>query len=89
MRANLPGIENEAQARRALEEIERLIADAGAGGLPLDAWVADLAEELRAVIPQMDAAGARKVAERMAREPRRSIAAQGRMRREALRVLKP
>ena len=33
MGAHLHGIESEAQARRALEEIERLISDAAAGGV--------------------------------------------------------
>jgi hypothetical protein len=89
MGANLSGIESEAQARRALEEVERLIADAATSGVRLDPWVADLAEELRAVIPQMDAKGARKVADRITQDPLRSLAAQGSMRAEALRALKP
>ena len=89
MRAKLPGIESESQARRALEEIERLIADAAATGVRLDPWVAELAEELRAVIPQLDAAGAARIAERIARDPRLALAAQGRLRAETLRALRP
>ena len=53
--AHIHGIEDEGQARRALEEIERLIADAEATGVQLDHWIAELAEELRASIPAMDA----------------------------------
>jgi hypothetical protein len=89
MRATLHGIESEAQARRALEEVERLIADAASGGVRLDPWVSDLAEELRAVIPQMDAKDVRIVAERIARDPRQSLAAQSGLRGETLRALKP
>jgi len=89
MGTNLPGIESEAQARRALEEVERLIAAAASSGMRLDPWVAELADELRAVIPQMDARDARKIADRIEREPRKSLAAQGRMRGAALRALKP
>ena len=89
MRAKIHGIESEAQARRALEEIERLIADAAAAGAPLDPWVSELAEELRAVIPQLDAKGAARIAERIARDPRLSLAAQGRLRAESLRALRP
>lgn len=84
-----PGLQSEQQARRALEEIERLIADAAATGLRLDPWVGELAEELRAVIPEMDADGAARIARRIAGDPRLSLAAQGRLRAETLRALRP
>jgi hypothetical protein len=89
MGANLSGIESEAQARRALEEVERLIAEAAMAGMKLDPWMTDLADELRAVIPQLSAGDIRNVAERISREPRRSLAAQGGLRAETLRALKP
>lgn len=89
MRAQLNEFRNEAEARRALEEIERLLADAQAGGVRLDAWVGELAEELRAVVPILDAAGAAKIARRVAADPHGSLAAQGRLRRELVRALKP
>jgi hypothetical protein len=89
MRAHFNGFRNEAEARRALEEIERLLADAAEGGVRLDPWVGELAEELRAVVPLMDAAGAARVARRVAADPQASLAAQGRLRAELVRALKP
>lgn len=89
MRAQLHGIESEAQVRRALDEIERLLHDAAEAGILLDPWVGELAEELRAVVPAIDAAGIAKVAKRMAAEPRASLAAQGRLAAGTLRALKP
>ncbi len=89
MRAHKHGFKNEAEARRALEEIERLLADAAAGGVQLDPWVGELAEELRAVVPLLDAAGAARIARRVAADPHGSLAAQGRLRRELVRALKP
>ncbi|HEY0115864.1 MAG TPA: hypothetical protein VGB54_09095 [Allosphingosinicella sp.] len=88
MRAKLQGIESEPQARRALEEIERLVREAGTAGLRLDPWLAELAEELRAVLPEVDAAGAARIAARVAADPRVSLAAQGRIRAETLRALR-
>jgi hypothetical protein len=93
MRAQLNSLKDEAEARRALEEIERLLADAAAGGVRLDPWVAELAEELRAVVPLLDAAGAARIARRLAADPAGSLAAQGqeqgRLRGELVRALKP
>lgn len=89
MGARIHGIENEAQARRALDEIERLIADADATGVRLDPWVAELAEELRAVVPVFDADTSRRLADRIKRSPNLFLAAQGKMRPEIVRVLRP
>jgi hypothetical protein len=89
MRAQLPGFKDDAEARRALEEIERLLASASADGVRLDPWVGELAEELRAVVPLMDAAGAARIAKRVAADPRASLAAQGQLRPELVRALKP
>jgi hypothetical protein len=89
MVAQIHEFQNEAEARRALEEIERLLAEAEAGGVQLDPWVGELAEELRAVVPLLDAAGAARIARRVAADPRASLAAQGRLRRELVRALKP
>ena len=89
MSARIHGIQNEQQARRALDEIERLIADAAASGVRLDPWVAELAEELRASIPAMDAEGAARLARRIAGDPRLSLIAQGGVRAETLRALRP
>ena len=88
MRATLHGIEDEAQARRALEEIERLMGEAEATGVKLDPWLSELAEELRAVVPALDAEGAARIARRIAAAPGISIAAQSRLRSETVRVLK-
>jgi hypothetical protein len=89
MRAQLTGFKDEAQARRALEEIERLLADASTGGVRLDPWLGELAAELRAVVPLVDADGAARIAKRLAADPRVSMAAQGRLRPELVRELKP
>lgn len=89
MSARIEGIQNEQQARRALEEIERLIADAAATGVRLDNWVSELADELRASIPAMDADGAARIARRIADDPRLSLVAQGGVRAETLRALRP
>lgn len=89
MSARIDGIRNEQQARRALEEIERLIADAAATGVRLDNWVSELAAELRSVIPEMDAEGAARIARRIAGDPRLSLIAQGGVRAETLRALRP
>jgi hypothetical protein len=88
MRATFPGIKNDAQARRALEEIERLVRDAEAAGLRLDPWLGELAQELRSVLPEIDAAGAATIARRIAADPRVSFAAQGRLRSETMRLLR-
>lgn len=80
---------DEQQARRALDEIERLIADAAASGVQLDTWVAELADELRASIPAMDAEGAARIAARIAGDARLSLLAQGKLRAETLRALRP
>lgn len=82
------GIGSEAQARRALEEIERLMRDAANGGLRLDPWFAELADELRATWPEIDRAGAAELARRVAARPQVSLAAQGRVRAESVRALR-
>ena len=69
--------------------MERLLANAAADGVQLDPWISELAEELRAVVPLMDAAGAARVARCVAADPRTSLAAQGRLRPETVRSLKP
>jgi hypothetical protein len=89
MRTHLHGIRSEAQARRALEEIERLLDDAGRSGVTLDPWLAELADELRAALPEVDAEGAQRIAARIAADPRLSLAAQGTLRAGTLRALKP
>jgi hypothetical protein len=89
MSARIEGIQNEQQARRALEEIERLITNAAATGMRLDPWVSELADELRASIPAMDAEGAASIARRIAGDPRLSLIAQGGVRAETLRALRP
>lgn len=83
------GINSEAKARRAIEEIERLMRDAAASGVQLDPWLGELADELRAAWPEIDAAGAAEIARRVAAKPQISLAAQGRVRAEALRALRP
>ena len=87
MPPHMRGLSSQAQAWRALEEVERLVRDSAAAGVRLDPWIRELAEELRAVLPCIDADGAALVAERMARQPRASLLAQGRVRPETLRSI--
>ena len=88
MRDLLKGLESDGQARQALEEIERLVRDTEAAGLRLDPWLGELATELRAVLPEIDAPGAAKIAKRIAADPRASFAAQGRVRSDTIRLLR-
>jgi hypothetical protein len=85
----LRGIGNEAQARRALEEIERLMRQAAVEGVRLDPWLVEIVEELRANWPEIDTAGAAEIARRVTQRPRMSLAAQGRIRVSTIRALKP
>lgn len=85
----LEGIGNEAQARRALDEIERVMADAARSGVAIDPWLGELADELRAAWPEIDAAGAAALARRVAARPGVSLAAQGGVKPEVIRALRP
>ena len=82
------GIKSEAQARRALAEIERLLSDADSAGIALDPWLRELAAELRDVLPEMDSAGAAAIAEQILADPRLSLAAQARLRADTVRVIR-
>lgn len=82
------GIGSEAQAQRALEEIERLVRDAAAAGLRLDPWLGEVADELRAAWPEIDLDGAAELARRVAAKPLVSIAAQSRVHAATVRALK-
>ena len=79
---------SEAEARRALDEIERLVRDAESGGIQLYPWLYELAEELRAVVPAADARDAAAIARRIAAEPHASLAAQSRVRGPSMGALK-
>jgi hypothetical protein len=84
--------------RRALREIEELIAEAARNGDRVDRWLEELADELRASI--QPAAGpapaafdpgeadSRRVAGRIRSDPARSIGAQARLDPRTLRLLK-
>jgi hypothetical protein len=88
MAAKVHGMEDEAQMRRALEEIERLLRESAASGVRLDPWVEQLAEELRAVVPASDPEEALLIARRIGADPRISVAAQSRVRVETVKTLK-
>ncbi len=81
------GMKSEGQARRALEEIERLVRDAETVGMRLDPWLRELAVELRAVLPEIDARGAAMLAGAILADPRLSLAAQNKIRAETVRLL--
>lgn len=74
--------------RIALHEIERLLSRADASGAPVDDWLEQMAAELRTAMPELDAEAARRIAGLMLREPRRSMAAQGRPETASLAALK-
>lgn len=83
------GIGDEAQARRALDEIDRMVREAAVTGVPFDPWLGELADELRAAWPEIDAAGAAELARRVAATPGVSLAAQGSVDPELVRALRP
>ena len=64
------------QARVALDDIERMIADGEAAGLSVEPWLFDLAEELRAVLPT-DPVDPEQLASRMRARPDASLHAHG------------
>lgn len=82
------GMQSERQARRALEEVERLLRDADSAGVALDPWLRDLADELRSALPEMDTQGAARLAGRILADPRVSLAAQSRLRADTVRALR-
>lgn len=74
--------------RVALHEIERLLNRADASGAPVEDWLEEMAAELRTAMPELDPEAARRIARLMLSEPRRSIAAQGRVGNASLAALK-
>ena len=78
----------QAVVRVALHEIERLLANAGDTGVPVEGWVEQMAAELRTAMPELDFEAAARIARLMLSEPRRSMAAQGRVDVHSLRALK-
>jgi hypothetical protein len=73
--------------RATLDQIERLMADAGRGGAPYPEWLEQLALELRATLGTGDSER-RETVERMRADPLASLEAQGRLDPAALDVLK-
>ena len=78
----------QAVVRVALHEIERLLADAGKAGVPVDGWLEQVAGELRAALPELDPEAAARIARRMLENPRRSVDAQARLALSSLAALK-
>ena len=76
------------QLRAALQEIERLIGEAARSGVPVERWVEQFAEELRAAFPEEGANGGADLAHRILSDPDRSIVAQARIDGANLRTLK-
>ena len=80
-------ISDENSLRLTLEEIERLMHLAEREGVQVEAWVEQLAAELRAAVPQPAADGA-EVAGRMRSNPRDSLDAQAHLDPRAIKALK-
>jgi len=73
--------------RVALDEIERLMADAERHGTSVPAWFAELAAELRAAAPAAGGEVKPDLAERILSDPRLSIGAHAKLHPGALRIL--
>lgn len=72
----MSGLRETKRAHRALAEVERLIRDAEAGGVTLDPWLSELADELREALEgPIDPA---RIARLIGEEPVLAFAAQSR-----------
>jgi chemotaxis regulatin CheY-phosphate phosphatase CheZ len=74
--------------RVALHEIERLVAEASMTHGGTDSWVGQLAAELRSAMPELEVEAASEIAARMLADPRKSLGAQARLNRAAIRTLR-
>ena len=73
--------------RVALEEIERLMAEAERNGTSVPDWFAELAAELRAAVPAAGGVVRPDLAERILSDPRLSLGAHAKLHPGALRIL--
>ena len=78
----------EAQMRVALREIERLLGEASESGVPVERWIEQFVEELRAAFPEPPDPDPSELPSRMRLDPGRSIVAQTRIDQTMLRTLK-
>jgi hypothetical protein len=79
--------ESEDRLRETLGEIERLIASARDRHVEVQPWIAQLAAELKASLPDAAEAGA-PLARRMRSNPRKSLGAQAHLAASALSALR-
>lgn len=78
----------EGQMRIALREIERLLRESSESGVPIERWIEQFVDELRAVFPESPDAVPTEVPERIRSDPDQSIVAQARIDPGMLRILK-
>ena len=79
---------DEGQMRIALREIERLLAEAAESGVPVERWIEQFVEELRAAFPEPSDESRLQVPHRIRYDPGQSIVAQARLDPAMLRTLK-
>ena len=78
----------EGQMRIALREIERLLRESSESGVPVERWIEQFVDELRAVFPEPPGAVPTEVPHRIRSDPDQSIVAQARIDPAMLRILK-
>ena len=79
---------DEGQMRIALREIERMLGEAAESGVPVERWIEQFVEELRAAFPEPPDEGRSQVPDRILSDPRQSIVAQARLDPAMLRTLR-
>jgi hypothetical protein len=79
---------DEGQMRIALREIERMLGEAAESGVPVERWIEQFVEELRAAFPEPPDEGRSQIPHRILSDPRLSIVAQARLDPAMLRTLK-
>jgi hypothetical protein len=79
---------DEGQMRIALREIERMLGEAAESGVPVERWIEQFVEELRAAFPEPPDDGRSQVPLRILSDPRQSIIAQARLDPAMLRALR-
>lgn len=79
---------DEGQMRIALRELERMLVEASESGVPVERWIEQFVEELRAAFPEPPDEGRSQIPNRILSDPRQSIVAQARLDPAMLRTLR-
>ncbi len=78
---------NRSKLETALDDIDRLLEAAERGGMPVERWLAEVAEELRATVPSLDAEAAAFTIRKILADPHRSRGAHAQIGPAALKAL--